>query len=418
MTKSAKLLFLFFLLVGAHKLGYLSELLLGLNFNQFFGISILYFIPPILFLSYSFLPKNCGHSVSIGKKNINPTIYLFITYIYGLFILGLVNNNNISFMILDTWIYVIVLFSIYIGFHDFIFLQIEKPLIILFWFFFIFTLIADQFSQKRISEMGFDYSDYGKYVTGASEGYNVSPILDFWPFIFGLGILRKKNDIWKVLCMGAFVAYLALQIHFVKRAPSARSLIMFVAAFYLLSKINQKVKFRQAFLYSLIFITIFITIFNFSSLGALKEKFQTKDTSRVDEGIIMLQQIGLIDWFVGKGMGGTYKINDSEGAGVVKLDDSGTEGKAILHIGILNPLLKGGIILLLFYLSLTYRWFLKVKQKAWLENKYNFIAAFFLPVYFVFQFIEGPFSTGAIFNAFLFGFAIARLYKPVDIVTS
>ena len=83
-----------------------------------------------------------------------------------------------------------------------------------------------------------------------------------------------------------------------------------------------------------------------------------------------------------------------------------------MHIGVLQPLLAGGVILCLAY----YAFFIPIlwrKPPGWYDNRYNVAAMAVLPVYATFLLIEGAPVWGTPFTCALVGMACARPATPV-----
>ena len=123
----------------------------------------------------------------------------------------------------------------------------------------------------------------------------------------------------------------------------------------------------------------------------------------------MLTQLTPLELIIGRGLGGTYYVK--EGGIVQSINKEGKPVNAILHIGAFYPILKGGGVLffLVFYhiLSTVFRNIKRIKKLS----KEGLTSLVFLIVYSLFRMIEGPISTGSIFDALLFGMSLGYLNK-------
>ena len=101
----------------------------------------------------------------------------------------------------------------------------------------------------------------------------------------------------------------------------------------------------------------------------------------------------------------------SEVQAIDQVKTTGEIGRASVHIGFFMPMLKGGLLLSLVY----YGFFLPMFQRkpaGWYQNPINTAALAVVPVYVLFQFIEGSPTMTNGFDAILVGMACARARGP------
>jgi hypothetical protein len=301
-----------------------------------------------------------------------------------------------------------------IGHYDAVWEDIYKPLVILFWIFFIPVFLGTFIPRLSLIESG--AADYliekQGFLTGTGTlAYDLYPILDFFPIVFILSVIRKRFDLWKILGLCTILGYLGFQIFFQKRAPSIRGLTYIVVILITLQLIQPSlVRFLKL---AIPVILGFVLLTSLISIDGLVKRLNKsgEDKSRQTEVSILLSQLNPVELMVGRGLGGYFilgKANSKFSLGDYEVKE-GVRGKINLHIGFFYPILKGGIIFLLltlsFSLPIMYRWL----DKRWMMNKYNFTAYNILIVIFLYQFIEGPFSSGVTFLGVLFGMCWSKV---------
>lgn len=412
-------LVLFFLFVGIHKLDQIQLFYTGISLKSFTIITPL-FIPPIFLVLAFFKYK----SIHIKTKSTSPysqftvVLTLFTSLIFFLAIYGTLIGNPTLYIFTEIWIYLIVVFCILLGRYNAVWEDIYKPLIILFWIFFIPVYFGTFIPRLHlIANGGAEYliDRYG-FLTGTGTlAYEMYPILDFFPIIFILSIIRKKVDIWKILGVCTILGYLGLQIFFQKRAPSVRALSYIFIVFFTLQLIRPSlIKLLRIAIPAAIGMFLLLSVVSIDGLlGRLSQSGE--DKSRQTEVGIMLGQFNPVEWIIGRGFGGYFVLDNRFGKGVGAYEvRPGVLGKVNLHIGFFYPILKGGLLFLFltlaFSLPMLYRWM----DKRWLKNEYNFTAFNVLTVIFLFQFIEGPFSSGATFLGVLYGFCWGKIATSLE----
>ncbi len=412
-------LFLFFLFVGLHKLDQIQWYYTGVSIKKFTIITPL-FIPP-LFLLLALLKYRKIHV----KTKVTNTLFqfyfltfLFISYIFYLVSYGVVVGNPAHYISTEVWIYLIVILCLFLGHYDAVWKDIYKPLIVLFWLFCIPVYFGTFIPRLHlIAEGSAEYLLEKKGYLGATAtlAYEMYPILDFFPIVFVLSAIRKKIDIWKILGLCTVIGYLGFHIFFQKRAPSVRALTYIVVILGTIQLVKPSIEsFLKPIGFGAIAIFFLLSIVSVDGLVDRLNK-SDQDDSRQNEVGIMLNQLEPHEWIFGKGFGGYFILgsDDIYGLGEYEIKE-GVFGKVNLHIAFFYPILKGGLIFLLltllFSFPLIYRWL----DRTWLSNEYNFTAFNILIVIFLFQFIEGPFSSGVTFLGVLYGLCWGKVATSLN----
>ena len=375
-------------LIVFQKSEYLIKVYTGLSL-----FSVLPFSPLVLIMIlvlFAMLRVNSKRGFSVS--NLDPFLSILLVFTALQFFRGLMYNST-DIVLQEFSTGVIVLYSYILGKNRLIDFSNKNYLILLAFAAFLVFLGVFHFREHLAGELN-------TLLPTATLAYEISPIMDFWPLVF-LTKYLKRRDIYAIMPL---LIYLFFQIFFLKRAPSVRAVMYFLAAetvYFMLSKstLDKLIK----------FVVIFIIIGSFIAFmpRGLKDRFGNGDTSRQEETISMLSQLSSFELFVGKGLGGWFELED--GGGIIKLHN-GKSGKHIVHIGLAYPILKGGLLLLLL-ISMHYIYALGIGVSNFYTMSFEEHACLaFLFVYGAFRLIEGPFSPGALFDGICFGYSIGRLY--------
>jgi hypothetical protein len=217
----------------------------------------------------------------------------------------------------------------------------------------------------------------------------------------------RKEMKWKTLSFLPVIIYVLFQLFFLKRAPTARA-FGFVALAASMQIFSNKL-FRASTIFRILFAVLLMGLVIANLPEELVDRFKTEDTARQEESADALRSFNPLEHIFGRGLGGWYELSD--GPGVIEnfFGPEKKSGKSTTHIGIVYVYLKGGLILfiliLLHVLILILRGFFRFKKFGKLEQ----MSWIYLVIYSIFRLIEGPMSSGAIFDACLFGLAIGRL---------
>ena len=408
-------LFLFFLFVGIHKAEQLQQFYTGISLKTITIITPL-FIPPI-FLVLALFKYNKIHvktRETTSGKQFSLISYLFIGFTFLLTLYGLLIGNPTFYITTEIWIYFIVILCIFLGRYDAVWEDMYKPLVILFWVFFVPVYAATYIPKLEFIESGVaDYliEKHGSLTGTGTLAYQMYPILDFFPIIFVMSAVRKKTDIWKILGICSILGYLGMHIFFAKRAPSVRAVTYIFMIFFTLQLVN--LSFKNMFKIAVPALIGLMALTSMVSIDGLMDRLSksSEDKSRQNEVAVLLQQLNAFEWVAGRGFGGYFELGSSReeyGLGAYEIKE-GVFGKVNMHIAFFYPLLKGGLVFLILTLSLSlpliYRW----RDRKWMNNRYNFTAFCILSVIFLYQFIEGPFSSGMTFLGVLYGLCWGRV---------
>ena len=381
------------------------------------GISYLFTVPgymalPVLGLSV-ILYARANRTVS-SARGWKEKLWLFFVALGLLTITGFLNGNGLRAIADDLWIYLYFLLFVMLGRYDEVWKDLEKPLIILFWILFILTLWGLSLPRPFVNEYGevvfLDIAQDRPTVNTA--GYEFHRILGFWPLVYMLGCLQRQRLLWRVLAIASVFAFLALTVIFQKRAPFARTL-MYALAPLIISLISVR---RTRVLFSLAVLSgltaALAAIVSTDAFKQLDTRYRTDapllESARIIEARAMFEDLHLSEYITGRGLGGYYAPPPDWEAGVVKINDQGELGRRSLHIGLLVPILKGGMLFWLIYYSLYWP-VLKLRHRRWYGVPPNMCAIAIIPVYCLSQFIEGGASLGNIFDALLIGLVVGRL---------
>ena len=363
---------------------------------------MLLFPLPFLFIAYRY---SSSRKINTKKNKDSLVVNIIFSYVNILLFYGLIRGNNIENIIFEYWTAVFLLLSHKIATSEDIWILFKGKLLIVFFIFSILVFLGTKYTLTHLVEIGYDALSTEGSTTGLMA-YDMSPILDFWPFLFLLGFFNKKIKKFRIVIYLPFIIYLLFQLFFLKRAPSVRAISILILATFIKMKLstNNYAFIKQIF----VFITLGIVILSYTPEG-LKERFKTKDTARQDESLGMLSQLNPLEFVFGRGLGGYYNVQ--RGGVVQYINNDGKEVSSIIHIGAAYPILKGGLLLffLIFYhiLKTVYISLKKIKKLS--EEELSCLV--FLIVYSVFRLIEGPFSLGAIFDALLFGMSLGYLNR-------
>jgi hypothetical protein len=370
-------------------------------------MTIIHFSAPLLLLLSAWMyRRRLGPVVQRGAFGVK--LFLLVLTIVFLSGLGLARGNNMEWVLRDTWAYVVILGGVLVGRFDRAFEDLEKPMVVLFWL--LFAAAVAMLDTPRIISAGFFETTAAMTGTRASVesvGYVIADTLGFWPLVFLLGYLRPRMDHWKILSIGAALAWIGLQIYFQKRAPFARGMVYVAVAVAVIPMLQKRLKPGTAVLFILAMGVFLAVVESGASFQRLMQRYEEDpsflQSSRVMEARSMLEDMHGPDWLVGKGMGGGYA---SPWKWSIRRLDERAEGMT-LHIGSLMPLLKGGLLLMLVYYAFFVPLFTP-KPPGWYASRLNVAAMGIVPVVLVFSLAEGGALAGGSLDALMVGLICGR----------
>lgn len=200
-------------------------------------------------------------------------------------------------------------------------------------------------------------------VFGDLLAYDTRVAIYLWP------ILLLTVRYWRSR-RAAFTAYvvsifaLAMQIAFQKRLETATALAYFFTFLFVLpsfatrweTAVEQSAVRRARGRFLLLALVVVIGAVVIlpdvvaNQTAALLNRYTEEDTSRIDEAVGMLNYLTPAEWLFGRGMGGYFQYTDDRiGAWGEYLEDVRVVGRRQVHAGVLWPMFKGGLILVVIY---------------------------------------------------------------------
>jgi hypothetical protein len=344
------------------------------------------------------------------------TAFTLLLGLYGVLIIllsvyGWLRGNLGTYILQDGSIYFAVALCIVAGRYDQFWRDLRVPALWLFWIGFFLVCVNLRRSTVVIGLEGTSEGDIVKETDVRAEvqslGYDLQTYLSLWPLSFALAYQSRSKGLGRFLGLATAPAYLAVSIIFLKRAPVARAAAYMLAMIVASAVLQGRLRMRTAVL-TIIGVLMGCLVVGSYYLVNLKARYETgEQTARIEEAQALLGDIRGLEWFVGKGMGGWFEAPPGWEAGLTYVTATGEKGRNNVHIGLLMPLLKGGLLLMALYYVFFFRlfWF---KPRRWNLLDINFSARTVLAVYFVFLLIEGPPSLTDPFAAVLVGICCGR----------
>lgn len=326
---------------------------------------------------------------------------------------GWLNGNTMRHVFDDAWCYIYFLFAILLGTRDDVWEDIERPLLAMFCVSFALVIWGLSLDRGVLSNTGgiMLVSDAGaerRWIRTA--GYEFGRVLGFWPLVVMMNYFRRGTRA-KAIGVLIIVAFLCLQVVFQKRAPFVRT-ILYATVLIIFPLVNRR-QASPASAISVIF-ALGLTLFTISTTDVFRQligRYVSDDpvaeSSRILEARSLLADLDWHEYIYGRGMGGYFFPPEDWDAGNVEIAP-GVMGRTALHVGILVPVLKGGLV----FWTIVYCFFLPAlfrRAKVWYSNRYNMCALAILPVYMASQVIEGAPGIPNIFDALMVGLAAGRI---------
>lgn len=331
-----------------------------------------------------------------------------------LVIYGLWRENLPVMVVQDAWTFLFLFVFLDLSRYDPAWLDVEKPLIVLFWLLFITVLAGLGLPRPMIWEDGgieLEHGDLSSRPFVFTLAYPLARLLEFWPLVFVFAYLRPRFDTWKLLGLLAALGWVAVQILFQKRAPVLRGVCYLVAALMMVPYSAGRMRTLAPKLLlvggGLVILVLFSGTASFVGLVQRYQDFKEEGLAeaRIEESQAMLKDFSDWDNVVGRGMGGWY-VPPLEMTGS-PVSSQGEIGNPSTHIGFFHPFIKGGILLSLLYYSF-FASLLRRKPRWWLQNRCNAAALCIAPVLFLFLFMEGAPNPGNIALGLVTAFACGR----------
>jgi hypothetical protein len=344
----------------------------------------------------------------------SPALRLGMTAMGVLIVLltgyGLLRGEAIYWIAADMWIFLIFLCFVALGRHDEVWDDLMRMLVVLFWIGFGLVLLG----LGRVGSGSWDVGitggaiqDIGERGTGTAA-YDIRYVLWLWPILFAWGYLQAPAGPMKLAALAVAPACLALQIvSFKFRADVGLIMLEVVTVVVVLPALQRKLKPVTAVLVVLGLLIAFGALAGSQAMVQFTSRFaeEGKFGFRIAEFEAFTGDMNPVEYIFGRGMGGSY-LPSVTTADVAKVGVS--RG---FHMGILFPLLKGGLILWLLYAAFFAKAFW-VKPPGWYGNPRNAIAMSVLPMFIVSQLlIPMPTITGFL-SEVVAAMGCARLTLP------
>ncbi len=385
--------------------------------NFFFGMKVLGLL--VLFLAISRYRKVYGPPVSAGSFGWRVSLYFGIVLI--LVVYGLLRENDYRLMMFDFWRYLLIGGFLYLGRYKQVWEDLGTPMLILFWIGFLLMVVYAKTPMVQggrgtsAEAITMDVTDVEHRATVRSVAFRIRFLLHFWPLLFMLGYLRDRWDFRKMAGMATIAAYLAAMIYFQKRAPAGRAVAYAGMIALVVPALQRRLKTGTALLVLLALLAFGAAVTSTISYEHLIARFKGDapllQSSRVLEAKSFLMDLHAVEYTVGKGLGGTYRPPPGWYAGTVTVN--GVQVRHDFHIGVMGPMLKGGLLFCLLYYSF-FLGALRRKPRGWYNLNYNVASMAVLPVLLLFLWAESMPSQARIFDGMLTGMACARMAAPAE----
>lgn len=363
---------------------------------------LLFFIITIIMAVVSF--EVSGESAPpISEKY----VLVFMAALLIMFFMGVIRSNPYRVIILDLVPYAVVLSGFILGRRDEVWESILFPVL---------------FVSYIALFVGFVFMDpdvvYDHSRLTLSFGYQMSNQLSLLPLVALIAVVREKKFYYVASTIGLLASAL-LYLYFAKRAPFARSLIYFVLV-VIAGLIKQSWRNNSIYISALSMAVILYVFSVFMPLQDMVRQLENRyvgdtgviesvisENPRLDEAMILLQEISWTEWFFGKGLGG-YLINPDLMYIVQDVINEDTIGRLYVHVGNLVPLLKGGVFFTVVYffplILMLINW-----RKILPRMDISSCCLVWCFVYFTFQFIEGPPTYSNLGDALALGMSGGRI---------
>ncbi len=277
-----------------------------------------------------------------------------------------------------------------------------------------------------VAIFGLDLSDIAGRGSVQSEAYRTQGVLGLWPLL--LLALPGRPPGWRRLAMvGLPFFVLGEQVLFLKRAPTVRVALVIVLLLFVVPALARVHRRGNTLLIAgaitaLLAVGIWGETF-VTAATSLGDRFEgssgisatlVDENSRITEALAWADSTGDIEWVVGRGMGSYFTHVDILNFVLSEVDAQATFARRNLHIGILEPIFRGGVLFWLLYfggfiVALGRTGIAIQLARAGEENSRTLGGAMFLYVYVTFQLTEGAASTSWYFDLAVVGLALGRL---------
>jgi hypothetical protein len=329
-------------------------------------------------------------------------IYIWFILLTLCSIYGIARGNDVDPVIKEFMAGCYIAFFLILGSDDRFWYKIEKPLTILFY---ISASLVIAFSFTPMVQVvdGVVVQDYSAPIeTGGrlifTLGHSLLPLMATGLFLGVWGLVRKHRHIWQILQVSALFVLFACEVglFLYRSAVVTIALVVLCCIFLRPLLLGDKVISAKNILILAAVALLFIGYVGIDHSSSVLDRFSTEKQgagyweSRNQELRSYLDDMGW-ETLIGRGVGGTYDATD--GGRVTTIDTNVEYTKwPYVHYGILIFSLKGGIIMVVIFIS----WLmsgLRHRQRSWYKNPCNLTAALLFPAYVLTSFTNPfPFS--------------------------
>ncbi len=315
----------------------LVERLIG-SIAQPLGLVSMLLAPVTLVLAVLCYEKNNRPA----SKPLTAYVVIFMLLLFGLGGLGWLNANPGNRMVKDFISYFIIVLGLIAGRRNEFWDDLRWPVLI---------------TGSIAILLGFAFTDFAvveeRGILSKQAGYRV---LDQMYMIPAFAVLSSRlwGARYRQFAMGAIVLDLGLHLLFLKRSLFVFiALHLFLAIWLQMKQLNRRtVAGFSALLLVLIIVAAWLP--SERAMGKLSGRFEGKrgfvsqmtgSNQRLLEAHALIKDFNSFEMLIGRGLGGEFY--DSSIRGFVLEGGPGKRGRPVVHIGLMKPILKGGIILFL-----------------------------------------------------------------------
>jgi len=311
-----------------------------------------------------------------------------------------------------------------------------EPLLLLI---FIGSLVLNFLGMLDIGNLLMFSASMEERVARDLTSYRIQSSLSLWPLLLIMSFLKPLR-LRNLLVYVGVVFVLVQQILFQKRAPTIRIILFLLAVFLVIPYLRRKYWCNQevlrkrwdrlvALVLTLVLLGTAVLALRIDVLSAQghalmlrylgksdAEQYKRKtvldvlilENDRIQEAKYFIDDLSSWEILIGKGMGGFYTLPTEEGQWLADIEQV---GRRELHMGVLMPFFKGGVILFVVF----YIWIL-ILFTYWKRARYDpatSAAYLILSVWAIFLFTEGSFILSNSFDLFNVGTSIGILSRRI-----
>ena len=291
---------------------------------------------------------------------------------------GLLRGNYMVYVVKEfLWLLIFTVFLM-IGLCDRIWGPIVKCITVMFYISAILMLFTiDKINPVAELLGGVQNVDGTRYTNSLAIGFRA--YISTGLFIALWGAVSRRDGAWNFFMIGALFVQVALNVLLFKFRSEALFGVVAVASLLLLRPVyERKIRIGLSAFFVVLSIAGVVLLVSTDTFAQFLERARY---STIDEGMFYSRNMEL-SWylndlggevFIGRGVGGAF-----DGFGMIRADETSSLWKT-LHYGALVFTLKGGILLILSFLSFIIVG-LRFFPQWWYQNPRNMVAALYLPL--------------------------------------